>query len=166
MMQITIEKNGKKLIIKDFLSRGGVELQVNNNGAVRINDIHNNILITKSFNNISESDTVDIEEAIKKGEQLSKAQPEACESKKHAGSIEDVIDFITTGKNKEIFLYGAYPISRSNDVQITGDACAEVQWTRPSFVDAKNIIECEFENVTVSLKEYGHGYSTLEICAI
>lgn len=90
---------------------------------------------------------------------------ESCKNKRTALTVDDVISFITAGDNREIFLYGAYPISKYDDVQkFRGYSCAIVRWSRPSFDDAKLIIECEFDNVDVSLKDYGSGNSALRIC--
>jgi len=88
-----------------------------------------------------------------------------CNNRRTALTVDDVISFITTGANREIFLYGAYPISKYDDVQkFRGYKCANVRWSHPPFDDAKQIIECEFDNVDVSLKEYEGGYSSLKIC--
>jgi len=93
---------------------------------------------------------------------LLEGMEKSCKDKRQANTIDEVIDFIANGK---FIFYGTYPVTKGNDIQILGNGnCAELQWTRPTFEEIKEIIECEFSNIILSLKEYPNKYTSIKIC--
>jgi hypothetical protein len=65
--KITVENDGKKVTIANFVKFGGIIIILNDRGILSFNDLHNNLKITKDMTRDGKDDVeIDLEKEIER----------------------------------------------------------------------------------------------------